>query len=352
MVERQGRAPAATGEEIALPTRIVQVASVAIVFSDLGGAQLTTSVLRSRSGRTLDPSIVAALAVDAEQLLPAETDRDLLAEALALEPEPRRLVGERDLDGVAAAFGDLADLKAPFFHGHARGVAELAERAAVQAGLGGAAALVRRAGYLHDIGRIAVSSGIWARAGQLGALEWEQVRLHAYHGERILARSQPLQPVAELITVHHERQDGSGYHRRLHGNALPPEARLLAATDVFVALTQERPHGKRLEDDAAAATLRAEAKAGRLDPDCVGAVLAAVGRRQPRRRPWPAGLTERQVEVLRLLARGLSNREIAERLTVSPRTAEHHVQDVYGKIGVSTRAAAAIYALEHGLLAG
>jgi DNA-binding NarL/FixJ family response regulator len=64
----------------------------------------------------------------------------------------------------------------------------------------------------------------------------------------------------------------------------------------------------------------------------------------------PAGLSDREVEVLRLVARGLSNREIAQRLVVSPRTAEHHVQHIYSKIGVSSRAAAALFAMEHDLV--
>lgn len=63
----------------------------------------------------------------------------------------------------------------------------------------------------------------------------------------------------------------------------------------------------------------------------------------------PAGLTEREIDVLRLLARGSSNADIARELVVSRRTAEHHVQHIYGKLGVSTRAAAALFAMQHGL---
>ena len=96
--------------------------------------------------------------------------------------------------------------------------------------------------------------------------------------------------------------------------------------------------------------LREDARAGRLDADAVAAVLEAAGHRVGARRPRPAGLTDRQVEVLRLLAAGLSNKQIAARLVVSPRTAERHVQDVYDKIGLSSRAGAALYAMEHGLV--
>ena len=96
--------------------------------------------------------------------------------------------------------------------------------------------------------------------------------------------------------------------------------------------------------------LRTEVRTGRLDGDAVTAVLAAAGQAQGVRRPRPADLTARQVEVLRLVARGLSSRHVADRLVISTRTAEHHVQDVYTKIGVSTRAGAALFAMEHGLV--
>jgi len=178
------------------------------------------------------------------------------------------------------------------------------------------------------------------------------VRLHPYHSERILARSGPLQPLARLAGMHHERLDGSGYHREAAAGSIPMPARVLAAADAFAAMTQARPHRPALAPEAAAATLSAEAQRGRLDAEAVAAVRAAAGHAAPGRRSRPGGLTDRQLEVLRLVARGLSNRDIARALVVSPRTAEHHVQDIYARIGVSTRAGAALYAMEHDLLAG
>ncbi len=68
------------------------------------------------------------------------------------------------------------------------------------------------------------------------------------------------------------------------------------------------------------------------------------------RPPLPAGLTPREVEVLRLVTLGLTTREVAERLTLSAKTADSHIQHIYGKLGVSTRGAAALFAIEHGIL--
>jgi HD-GYP domain-containing protein (c-di-GMP phosphodiesterase class II) len=193
-----------------------------------------------------------------------------------------------------------------------------------------------------------VPNGIWDRRGPLTTAEWERVRLHPYGTERILARCGPLAGLAETACAHHERVDGSGYHRGLAGEALSRSARVLAAADVFAALTADRPHRPALADGAAARALEAEPG---LDPDAVACVLAAAGEREaPPRAERPAGLTEREVEVLRLLARGRTNREVAERLVIAPKTVGRHVENLYRKIGVSSRAAAALFAAEHGLL--
>ena len=230
-------------------------------------------------------------------------------------------------------------------------MAERAASAALHAGLGeSAAAELRRAGLLHDVGRLGVSNTIWDKAGPLTEGEMERVRMHPYLTQRTFSRAPRLARLAEVAATHHERLDGSGYPRGLAGGALSPEARILAAADAYQAMTELRPHRAALTAEDAAGQLRQEAVSGRLDPDAVDAVLGAAGHRVRRRREGPAGLTQREVEVLVLLARGLSNKEIGARLVVSPRTVGHHVEHVYRKIGCSTRAAASLFAMQNGLL--
>ena len=177
---------------------------------------------------------------------------------------------------------------------------------------------------------------------------WSRVRRGP---PRILARSPSLVPLLELASSHHERLDGSGYHRSLRAAALSRGDRIVAAADVLAALTADRPHRGALSEAAAARTLETEARGGLLDTDAVACVLAAAGQRAPPAfSPWPAGLSDREVEVLRLIARGSSNREVAGQLVISPKTVGRHVENLYVKIGVSSRAAAAVFAMEHGLL--
>jgi DNA-binding NarL/FixJ family response regulator len=181
--------------------------------------------------------------------------------------------------------------------------------------------------------------------------EWERVRLHPYHSERILSHSTTLAPLARIAGMHHERLNGTGYYRQAIAPSINVLARLLAAADAYQAMTQGRPHRAPLSKDAAARQLETEAKNGRLDREAVGVVLVAAGHPAPRgHRAWPAGLSDREAEVLRLIATGSSYRDVARRLVISPRTAAHHVQHIYNKIGVSTRAAAAMFAMEHDLI--
>ena len=212
----------------------------------------------------------------------------------------------------------------------------------------GDVAATRRAALVHDVGRVAVSVLIWQKAGPLSPHEWEQVRLHAYHTERVLSRSPFLAGLAPIATAHHERLDGSGYHRGVGAAALSPPARVLAAADAYHAMTEPRPHREALPPDRAAETRGREANAGRLDVDAVAAVLEVAGQRAPRVER-PAGLTEREAEVVGLLARGLQTKQVARTLGISVKTADRHIQNAYGKMGVSTRAGAALFAMQHGL---
>ncbi len=177
--------------------------------------------------------------------------------------------------------------------------------------------------------------------------------MHPYHSERILATSSTLEPMARVAGMHHERMDGSGYHRGCRAQELPPAARVLAAADAFHAMTQDRPHRDALTSEQAGEELKRDARAGRLDGDVVAAVLEAAGGRGSRRRDnlRPGGLSEREVEVARLVAAGCSNQEVADQLVISRRTAEHHVQHIYSKVGVNSRAGLALFAHEHDLVA-
>ncbi len=305
------------GEDVALPARFAQVAEQALLFHRAGGLDAALTKVRERAGRMLDPGLADAFLRHGPSLLEAISSGDPLTSVVESEPEPRALIPERDVDRVAEVFAAVVDLKSPFFQGHSSGVADLAAR----------------------------------KPGPLSAAEWEQVRLHPYHSERILTRAPLLAPLAPFAGMHHERSDGSGYYRGVSQAALPMPARVLAAADAFRARTEDRPHRDAMSAEEAADEMRADAKAGRLDPDAVQAVFSAAGRSEaPPRRQWPAGLSDREVEVLRLLARGFTTKEVARRLFISPKTADHHVQHIYTKIGVSTRAGAALFGMEHGLL--
>ncbi|MGD0377339.1 MAG: HD domain-containing phosphohydrolase [Streptosporangiaceae bacterium] len=250
------------------------------------------------------------------------------------------------IDDALAGFGDAADLKSPWFTGHSGGVARLARAAAGQLEPT-AAGLVYRAGLVHDIGRVAVPTGIWERPGPLRPGDWELVRLHPYHSGRILARSPVLAPLGQIACRHHERTDGGGYPAGMRGSELDAAACLLAAADVFHALGEPRPHRPAVGRAEAARVLSGLP----LDRDAVRAVLAVADVPAAALPRLPAGLTERELDVLRLLAAGRTKREIASDLVISPSTVHTHTIHIYAKCGVSTRAALAMFAMRHGLAA-
>ena len=335
------------GDAIAVAARIAAVAYAAVMFEHEGGRPAALEVIGRWAGRILDPSIAALVARDAEALFDACSPEDPWVAAVDSEPASPRAVSERELDEIARGFADAVDLKSPFMHGHSSGVAVLAERAAQGAGLPpDAVVAVRRAGLLHDLGRVGIPTGIWEKSGPLSTSDWEQVRLHTYHTERILSRAPVFAPIAQLAGLHHERMDGSGYHRGAPPAMLDESARILAAADVFQALVEERPYRAAFEPAEAARLLEETA----LDLAAARAVIEAAGQRSKRRTTLPAGITPRELEVLRLLVRGRSEKQIAAHLFISTSTVHTHVTHIYGKAEVSTRAGLAMFAMEHDLV--
>lgn len=341
----------ARGQQILLTSRLVQLADVVTVFHRSWGIDAAVAVARERRGTQFDPALVDLFCRHAAALLAGLDAGSNWEAVISAEPRLRRCIPAERFDAVLEAIGDFTDLKSPYTLGHSRGVADLAATAARMYGLSDATAQsIRRAGLVHDFGRLGVSNAIWDKRGPLTQSEAERVRLHPYLTERMLAFSPVLAPLGAIAVQHHERLDGSGYPRGLSGNAITPDGRLLAAADAYHAMTELRPHRPALSRDAASAQVRAEATAGRLDADAVSAVLRAAGHRVGVRRNWPAGLTAREVEVLRLIARGLSNKQIAVHLSITPKTAGNHVEHVYAKIGASNRARASVFAIQHGLM--
>ena len=331
------------GDDVPLEIRISAVARD-VDLAAMAGDDPST-ILTTRSGKAYDPSIVSVV-IDAGITAP-EADWEAL---LASEPDP--ITNVDDVDSVLEVMADFADLKSPWTRGHSRRVADLAAMAARLAGLDSEVVeRVRRSALVHDLGKVGIENGIWDKVGPLSLDEWERVRLHPYVTERILSRCRSLDYLAETATRHHERADGSGYHRRLDSSQLTLEDQILATASAYVAMTSDRPHRPALTTDEAVAAFQQGVTEGALDAAAVAHVLAAQG--VPSSLPGeasPAGLTNREIEVLRLIVREKTNREIADALFISPKTVGRHVENIYSKIGVSTRAGAAVFAMENRLV--
>jgi HD-GYP domain-containing protein (c-di-GMP phosphodiesterase class II) len=338
------------GAEVPLAARLAHVAEFIEVANRMGGVDAAT-LARERRGGDFDPALADLVEAEGDVILSGLDTVGVWDAVIDAEPALAVMLAGEPFDAALLAIANFVDLKSPYFLGHGRAVSELAAEAGARLGLAEAdVRVLRRAGLVHGLGRLGVSNAILDKRGPLGASEWERVRLQPYLTDRMLRQSDALAPVARIAVQHRERLDGSGYPRGLCGAGISREARILAAADAYHAMREPRPHRRERSAVEAAAELRADVRAGRHDAAAVEAVLGAAGHRVPRRREGPAGLTPREVEVLRLLARGLSNEEIAERLVISPKTVANHAEHIYAKIDASTRAAAGLFAMQHGLL--
>src|SRR6266568_502798 len=326
------------GEEIARPVRLFHL-------------DAAVEVARARRGTHFDPEVVDLFCGAARDVL---ADMDAVAEFGALieaEPGLCRQLSERELDSALEAVADFTDLRSPCRAGHSRGVADLAASAAGLCGLPAREIVaLRRAALVHDVGMHGVPASILDTPGALTGTEAERMRLHSYWTERALARPPALARIGAIASLASERLDGSGYHRGLSGAAIPATGRILAAADACRAMTEPRPHRPALSRQQAADELRREVRSGHLEGNAVDAVLAAVGQQRGKRRAGPAGLTPREIEVLTLIARSASTRQVARGLGITPKTAETHIERIYAKIGASNRSTATLFAMQHGLL--
>jgi HD-GYP domain-containing protein (c-di-GMP phosphodiesterase class II) len=340
------------GEAVATSVLIVTLAQDVVTFQRLGGNDAAIAMVKERAGHAYAPYVAECFLQQSDHLLAGLDQEQSWETVLALEPGKRLYLTEEQLDNACEVLADFADIKSPFTGGHSRHVATLVEAAARQAGLAQSdVTQVQRAALLHDLGKVGITTAIWTKTGSLNEREWEQVRMHTYYTERVLARSKGLAQLGQIAGLHHERLDGSGYHRGAKAAMLSPTARLLAAANRYQSLLEERSHRPAQTAEEAAHILQLDVREGKLDADAVKAVLSAAGHHvNHSRREMTGGLSAREIEVLRLIARGNTIKQMAKLLTISEKTVDNHIQHIYAKIGVTTRAGATLYAIEQDLL--
>jgi putative nucleotidyltransferase with HDIG domain len=260
------------GEEIPLAARILCLAQTVEVFHRERGVKAARRVVVERRGTWFDPTLVDAFlgfcddanfwrALETPDVSPWEPDE------LALSADDARL------DRIAEAFARVIDAKSPFTARHSERVAEIAVGTAQVLGFDAESRrTLRRAGLLHDIGKLAVSNTILDKPGKLTDEEFRAIQTHPVYTLRILERAPCFADFAELAANHHEKLDGTGYPRRLTGEALDLPMRVLAVADIYEALTAKRPYRDPLPVEDALAIIDRDVP-GRLD----AAARAALG---------------------------------------------------------------------------
>ena len=352
----KGLAYGLKGDEVPVTSRIVHMAEVLTeVASSFGGPSAAVAVATERLGTVFEPEMVSTfLELSEKQDFWKILDQESVQQTVLEIKPPSRFdtVSESQVEGVCEVMADFTDISSPHTWNHSRTVADIAVGVAKEVGMGrDEVTKLRRAALVHDLGKVAIPSMVLQKQEGLTAPEWESFRLHPYYTERILSRVQSLSPLASEAAMHHERLDGQGYHRQLNGEQIPLTGRILAVADTYAGL-QKRDGGTDLSE----ALDQMKGLVGtQLDATCVEALEASLNGtssikgRTRERVPRPGNITGREAEVLRQLAGGLSNKQIAKQLVISEKTVEAHLDHIYTKLGVSSRTAAVVFAVHNGI---
>ena len=333
--------------------RLVHLTHDMEAIARLKSPETALKAAADRRDRTYDPALVDVFLQHGPAWFEKLKHAEPWTAVLALEPEPRPVLDGDELDNALLVAADFIDMKSPYMPGHSRKCADLCRGAARELRLPeDEATALWRAALVHDFGATAVPNSIWDKPGPLTRAERDRVELHPMLTEQMLRRSPALDALNRFAAAHHETADGSGYHKRLSAEAFDANAGIIVAADIYAGLTADRADRPQFSPADAAAQIRSQVAQGVLDKRTANAVLVAAGQSEARSRRAanPGGLSEREIEVLRLAAKGLSTKVIAEQLYISPKTADHHIQHVYTKIGVSTRAAAALWATQNAVV--
>ena len=329
------------GDGTPIASRVLHFAQVMEVGHRFGGVSYATKIAEERRDKDFDPDIVDAYKSSYERPdfwagLRMESAKTAVVE---IRPEsPYEQVTDEHIENMCTVLADFIDIKSPLTWGHSKKVAETTEGVARQLGFADReVTMLRRAALVHDLGKVMVPCSVMEKDDGFTVDEMGRIRLHAYHTERILSRVEPLRHLATDAASHHESYDGSGYHRQLTAEQTTLGQRILAIADRYATLV--KPGNRTIE-----AALREieEATGAQFDPQAYEGLVGYLERKPAAPRPAktserPGQLTDREVEVIQQLAKGLRNKEIAKALVISENTVERHLVNIYNKLDVTSR---------------
>jgi len=331
-------------------SRLVRITELAELVRRLENATRAKEVIAAKLGAELDPDLGQVFLDNADEIFKAASKSPEFEAFIAAEPgEPVKMTPM--CKQVFAEVGaDMVDHKATHFLSHSRRVAGLAAAAAKIAGLDTEQIeTLRLSALVHDIGKCAISNRIWYKPTELSVSERLEMEGHTFQTEFILSHGQPFVEWAQLSAAVQERADGSGYHRRVSLSCIA--SNILAAANEYDELSNATPARPAMTSENVAKKMTKDATDKKFMPTAVTAVLQAAGHRVKEvRTAYPFNMTRREVQVLARLAKSETTAEVANALNISPKTADHHIQNIYNKTGIRARPALALFALEHGIV--
>ncbi|MCC5815221.1 MAG: HD domain-containing protein [Leptospira sp.] len=335
------------GEEISIYARIISLAYFLELVHDRLSISELMSFVKKKMSKQFDPSLAQHIDEElffnlSDESIAKELEKAMSAKSFASQSEEK----------IAEVFGKMVDLKSQFTVNHSSQVCELAIKIAESLSLDeNEMDSLKLAAYLKDLGMLSIPNQIIESKSSLKISEKESIRLHPYTTMRILSPTNLPTAVSEIAGTHHERLDGSGYHRSLKDSGISKSSRVLAVADQIVAMRSNRSYRKAFSETELKKEIYKDVKDGKLCKNTVDAGLESLGYYIKKSKPKNSfGLTEREIEVLQKISQGLTNPEIAKEFKLSPRTIQHHSIHIYNKMGVSSRAGATLLAIQNGII--
>lgn len=338
------------GESLPYLQRLHRITEMAELVRRLENPTRAKEVIAAKLGRELDPNLGDQFLEHADEIFKQASKIPEFENFITAEPGERVLMTPKCRVTLAEIAADITDNKALCFLSHSRRVAGLSARAGQIAKLSkGDIENLRLSALVHDLGKCAINNRIWYKKSDLAVSERLEMERHPFQTQFYLSHGKPFSQWAKVAASVQERADGSGYHRGIHLSDLP--SNILAVANEYDELTHGMPNNAPVSAKVAAEKLNAAGRDKRFLSSAVSAVLQAAGHMVSESLgSIPFGLTRREAQVLSRLAKSETTAEIAETLGISPKTADHHIQNIYNKTNIRARPALALFALEHGIV--
>lgn len=338
-------------EQIHIATRIVQVVHLYLISYLAGGRELAFSLLKKRAGKQLDPDLCELVKKKSEifeLMILDEKHKDRLYKFSKAYERP----GTTDqINLIFESFSDMVDIKSSYTTGHSRKMSEVVKLSSDLLGFNKERTQeLVVASLCHNLGLTSVPNGILDKPAKLSFAEKKKIELHPYFTYLVLDNELLFRNIIGPAIHHHEKPDGSGYYKGLDAKTLTDADQLVMLADILIALQSDRSHRKAYSKLESHKIVKEEFISKKGNPKLIQALFSTIDSKKKFKITNKFSLTDREIEISIELSKGLTRKEVGANLHISDRTVQHHIQHIYDKTGINSRAVLVLLAKDSGWL--